>query len=207
MESERNKGHELLAAGFIGMGIIVGLESLFCITTRFKRWRGLYFWSMVMATLGALTFSISNIFALWVPIPALVLAFQVPAWFTFGIFQFLILYSRLHLLSASQRLLRIVLFAIIFESCTVLLPMSLSRIVTLLDSSPRTVHILRIWWIVAPVIYALLEVALSITYIVHVRKVWHQNADPDDKRALRSLIYMCIFLIVSDITINIVGLT
>lgn len=158
-----------------------------------------------MATLGALTFSISNIFALWIPIPVLVLVLQVPAWFTFGIFQFLILYSRLHLLSASDRLLRIVLFAIIFESCTVLLPMSLSRIVTLVDSSPRTIHILRIWWVVAPVIYALLEVALSVTYIVHVKKVWHQNVDLDDRKALRSLIYMCIFLILSDISINIVG--
>jgi hypothetical protein len=140
--SSQSEGPEGLVGGYTGdsiaikviMAVLIAIllynaaELTILITMTFRRYRGLYFWSIFLSsTIGLIPSGIGNIlhfFAigpLWL---AVVLSnigfyFMVPA-------QSLVLYSRLHLVLYNQRILRLVLYAIIASTVFVAFPTTIT---------------------------------------------------------------------------------
>ena len=91
------------------------MEVMLVTFTTFKKWRGLYFWSLNISALGILIKCVTNItrfFAIITP-PIIPVAINEPAWVMMVTGQSLVLYSRLHLVIRDPRKLRWVLYMII----------------------------------------------------------------------------------------------
>jgi hypothetical protein len=194
--------HSLLAAAFLGMSFLCLFQMLFFIGTVFRRKSGLYFWSILITTVSELSLNFSAVLYFWIlkfSSPGITLLFSAPAYIGYVLFEFLVLYSRLHLLSASQRTLRIVLWLIIIEVTVVEVPMSILLVYTTLNSSVGAHSVYRIWYEAESVIYVALDIFLSSLYIWHVWKMWGIDKSRVQRRVLRHVILMGIFLISIDI--------
>jgi hypothetical protein len=194
--------YALLAAAFLGMSFLCLFQMLFFIGTMFRRKSGLYFWSILITTVSELSLNFSAILYFWVlkdSLPGVTLLFEAPAYIGYVLFEFLVLYSRLHLLSASQRTLRTVLSLIVVEVIVVEVPMSILLVYTVLNSSVRAHSIYRVWYEAESVIYVALDIFLSSLYIWHVWKMWGTDKSHVQRRVLRHVILMGILLIFIDI--------
>ncbi|CAG8902928.1 unnamed protein product [Penicillium egyptiacum] len=99
------------------------LQILVSIFNTFQRRCGLYFWSMVIATLGILVHALSTFlryFALAPNFPMCVLI--CISWYAMVTGQSVVLYSRLHLVTNYDRYSRWVLGMIIFNFCALHIP-------------------------------------------------------------------------------------
>lgn len=99
------------------------LQILVSIFNTFQRRRGLYFWSMVIATLGILLHALSTFlryFALAPNLPMCVLI--CIGWYAMVTGQSVVLYSRLHLVTNYDCYSRWVLGMIIFNFCALHIP-------------------------------------------------------------------------------------
>ncbi|KAL8994769.1 MAG: hypothetical protein Q9169_005353 [Polycauliona sp. 2 TL-2023] len=104
------------ASAFIGITFFLCLETLFEIFRVFKKRQGLYFWCLLIGVLGCfidaigitLKYLVTGSTAYW-PLYTLML---MSGWTCTSLGQLLVLYSRLHLLIASHRVQRWVLYLI-----------------------------------------------------------------------------------------------
>jgi hypothetical protein len=99
------------------------LQTTVAIFTTFRRYRGLYFWSMTISTLGILLHAITSFlryFALAPNFPMCVLI--CIGWYAMVTGQSVVLYSRLHLVTCVDRYSRWVLAMIIFNFCALHIP-------------------------------------------------------------------------------------
>ena len=94
------------------------LELLLLIFVTFHRWRGLYFWSLTIATMGTISYGIGllieyfELAVLWVG-----KIFDTAGWMVMVTGQSVVLYSRLGLILANPRILRAVKWMIIINAC------------------------------------------------------------------------------------------
>jgi hypothetical protein len=84
---------------FISVSWYNVLELLLLIFTTFRRWRGLYFWSLLLsAGVGVLLYSLGFLLKFFTPVsPMLAVAVLSIGWWTMVTGQSIVLYSRLHL--------------------------------------------------------------------------------------------------------------
>jgi hypothetical protein len=96
-----------------------GLELLVLIFTTFRKWRGLYFWSLTVATLGIFPYCLGFIARYFTngP-PAVGMAIDSVGWVMLITGQSVVLYSRLHLVLDDVRILRGVKWMIIWNAVT-----------------------------------------------------------------------------------------
>jgi hypothetical protein len=96
-----------------------GLELLILIFTTFREWRGLYFWSLTVATLGIFPYCLGFIARYFTngP-PAVGMTIDSIGWVMLITGQSLVLYSRLHLVLDDVRILRAVKWMIIVDAVT-----------------------------------------------------------------------------------------
>ncbi|KAB8072485.1 hypothetical protein BDV29DRAFT_158508 [Aspergillus leporis] len=116
----------MVMAAFFGIACYNVLEILVSIFMTFKRHRGLYFWSMLVATLGILVHSIAVVlrfFGLAPNFPMCVLI--VIGWYAMVTGQAVVLYSRLHLVVSDCARIRWVLYMIITSFCVLHVPVTI----------------------------------------------------------------------------------
>jgi len=115
----------MVMAGFFALSIYNSFEILLMILNTFKRREGLYFWSMLVATLGIPLHAVSVLlryFRLAPNLPMCVLT--VCGWWAMVTGQSVVLYSRLHLVVDEKRRIRWVLIMIITNVCILHLPVT-----------------------------------------------------------------------------------
>lgn len=116
----------MLIAAFFALACYNVLEIVISIFTSFKCRHGLYFWSMLIATLGILLHAISvflRYFTLAPNFPMCVLI--CIGWYTMVTGQSVVLYSRLHLVTTHSRRCRWVLYMIAFNFCILHVPVTI----------------------------------------------------------------------------------
>jgi len=193
----------LVTAALIGMGVLCAIEVFFLIGFTFRRRTGLYFWSMNITNAAELCFNISSILSLWVlkdSYPWITLTFSVASDLGYAFFGFLILYSRLHILSASPRTLRFVLGAIIAESLLFEVPQEVLLIGSTILPSSKFSAIYGVWWRIEACVYTACDLLLSGIYIFHVKSMWGSVANPQIRTVLKKILLMTAFLIFIDIS-------
>ncbi|KAJ5113916.1 hypothetical protein N7456_002450 [Penicillium angulare] len=107
----------MVIAAFLALSCFNVLEITLSTFTTFRRRRGLYFWSMLIAAWGTLVHAISGFlryFALAPNFPMSVLI--CIGWYAMVTGQSVVLYSRLHLVTTHKQYLRFVLWMIIVDA-------------------------------------------------------------------------------------------
>jgi hypothetical protein len=195
-------GESSAALSFTSMGILCGIDMIVLIAITFQRRSGLYFWSLLMATVFQLCFNISALLRFWVLFERsywLYWIFFVPGYVLFPLFEYLVLYSRLSLLAASSRTLRWVLTAalvevIFFELPTVVIIVGAKQL-----PGSGFLTAFDIWWRVEAVAYIVTDLSLCAVYIFHVKRMWGTDADEKTKSVLKHILCLAIFLMLTDI--------
>ncbi|KAJ5903444.1 hypothetical protein N7504_005827 [Penicillium tannophilum] len=99
------------------------VEILISLFTTFRRRRGLYFWSMLVCTLGVLVHAISGFLRYFAIAPNFPMSILICiGWYAMVTGQSVILYSRLHLVSTHHEYFRYVLWMIIINACILHIP-------------------------------------------------------------------------------------
>ncbi|KAJ6020779.1 hypothetical protein N7540_006283 [Penicillium herquei] len=118
-----SRGIAMVIAALFALACFNVLEITISTFTTFNRRRGLYFWSMLIATWGTLLHAVSGFlryFALAPNFPMSVLI--CIGWYAMVTGQSVVLYSRLHLVTSHRRYLRFVLWMIIIDACIFHIP-------------------------------------------------------------------------------------
>ena len=118
-----SRGHAMVISGLFAIACWNVLQITVSIFTTFRRYRGLYFWSMFISTMGILLHTITcflRFFALAPNFPMCVLI--CIGWYAMVTGQSLVLYSRLHLVTSYDRYSRWVLSMIVFNFCALHIP-------------------------------------------------------------------------------------
>lgn len=204
------QGPEGLVGGYTGHNIAIkvvmtvlitivlynAVELTILVPMTFRRYRGLYFWSLFLsATIGLIPSGIGNLlhfFAigpLWL---ALMLSnigyyFMVPG-------QSFVLYSRLHLVLYDQRILRLVLFAVITSTVFVAVPTTVTTFGSAIvetqgwNGAYTVVERLQVTW------FCVQEFVISCLYIRETVKLLRLN--PTDNRRRRKIMYELLAILV-----------
>ena len=92
------------------------VELLTLVFTTFRRYSGLYFYSLLVASLGLLPYNIGFLLEFFILSPDYVgVIIDVPGWIMMVTGQSVVLYSRLHLVLQNRKILRAVLLMIIVD--------------------------------------------------------------------------------------------
>ncbi|KAH8746112.1 hypothetical protein F5883DRAFT_438376 [Diaporthe sp. PMI_573] len=116
---------DMIIAGFFAIACYNCVEILISLLYRFKRHDGLYFWSMVTATLGIVLHSIVVLLRYYSLGPNFPLAvLTCIGWYGMVTGQSVVLYSRLHLIVSDRAKIRWVLIMIIINFCILHIPVT-----------------------------------------------------------------------------------
>ena len=115
-------GHGFTAQAYIvtitnAISIYNGIELLLLILVTFRRYTGLYFWSLFFSSLGVLAYSMGYVVVYYELASAAVgLAINNAGWWLMVSGQSFVLYSRLHLVLHDRKVLKAVLAMIIVDA-------------------------------------------------------------------------------------------
>jgi len=106
-----------LIAAFGGIALYNVVELLVLIVVTFRRRKGLYFWSLIVASVAIVPYTLGLLFKLFsvINITMLLIAFIDIGWQCMVTGQSFVLYSRLHLVTSTQWKIRFVLGTIILN--------------------------------------------------------------------------------------------
>ncbi|POS75706.1 integral membrane protein [Diaporthe helianthi] len=118
---QMSSGERFLVACFLGAAIWNAVAMFPMVFLTFKRLWTLYFWAMILSTLGILICSASQIISVATPqVNGMVDGvISCVGWVFMVTGQSVVLYSRLHLLAITPRVLRLVLWMIIVNGITI----------------------------------------------------------------------------------------
>ncbi|KAH7072619.1 hypothetical protein BKA63DRAFT_47269 [Paraphoma chrysanthemicola] len=110
---------KIIIAFLLGLALYNAIELIVLVFVTFQRYHGLYFWSLVIAAFGIIPYSLGfliKFFQLLDPNQNegyVAVVFLTIGWYTMVTGQSVVLWSRLHLLTSSRRVLRWTLWMII----------------------------------------------------------------------------------------------
>ncbi|KAB8073309.1 hypothetical protein BDV29DRAFT_157701 [Aspergillus leporis] len=219
MEATRSPDDELIAKNgsisqvqtyiisvFIAIAWYNAAELIVLCLSTFKFYRGCYFWSLFIASLGLFPVCLGYIFFIFgLGIPRYVaISFIIVSWPCMVTGHSLILWSRLHLIIQSKRVLRatlaiIIVDAIIFHiSVTVLLYGSLSNNILLADRFAKGYNVMER---VQLIVFCVQELLLSGIYLWETAKMLRLHPSQLHYKILTQLLVINIFIIILDVAV------
>ncbi|KAL9595342.1 MAG: hypothetical protein Q9219_006496 [cf. Caloplaca sp. 3 TL-2023] len=185
----------------IYMSALVDLK----VFTTFKRRNTIYFWSLLVTSWGIMSHSLGIILKWFVgSCPWYVnTAFASFGWWGMVTGQSLVLYSRLHLVIRSPKILRSVLIMIVFNFCVFQMP---TTVLTFGSNQPHHpastfLQIYNVYERIQLIVFTLQELTISILYIRAAFKMLLPDDPTGETRAVtrKFLIYLNVLCIVLDI--------
>ncbi|KAB8265162.1 hypothetical protein BDV32DRAFT_134989 [Aspergillus pseudonomiae] len=178
---------------------------VFCLST-FKFYRGWYFWSLFIASFSLFPICLGYIFYIFYPgIPYyLSISLIIVSWSCMVTGHSLVLWSRLHLIIHSPRVLHLTLAMIILDgfilhtSTAVLLYGSHSHNVLMASRSTRGYNIMER---VQLVVFCVQELVISGIYLWETAKMLRLNPSPLHYKILSQFLVINIFIIILDVAV------
>ena len=180
---------------------------LICLTT-FKRYRGCYFWSLLIASVGLIPLVLGWLFFIfyfglsrWVSTSIL-----IPSWYCVVAGHSLVLWSRLHLILQTPKVLRAILILIIVDSILLFIPTTVLLYGALIvdenhRTSARFAFAFNKMERIQLVGFCLQELLISGIYIVETVKLLQLRPDTLHRRILIRLVLINIVVMVLDVAV------
>ncbi|KAJ6009889.1 hypothetical protein N7499_004712 [Penicillium canescens] len=144
------------------------IELLILCFTRFKKKRDVYFWTLLVATLGIIPYNLGFMFKLFNVIHNnnISITFSSIGWYCMVTGQSMVLWSRLHLLVQNRKLLRGILYVIIIDAFVLHIPTTVLAFGTNAPSHPKEfVRGYEIMERIQLIGFCIQEILLSVLYI------------------------------------------
>jgi hypothetical protein len=202
--SESSPSVAFFFAGCIAVILYNALEIIVLIFVTFRRYAGWYFWSLLVASLGLIvtTVGYSTYFFNITPHKFVQSTITIAGWWAFIVGQSLVLWSRLHLVLESPRILRGVLTMIMINAVVLLIPTTVLALYYNVDPVPETVK--RGYSIMENIqitVFCLQEFIISGLYIWATTKVLVYTPEKRKRRLMAELIAMNVVLVLMDLVL------
>ncbi|OAL34499.1 hypothetical protein AYO20_06129 [Fonsecaea nubica] len=197
---------KVMIAFFLGLSLYNALELQVLIFGTFKKFKGLYFWSLVVSSLGIVPYSIGFIFkyfsilmsAKWFSLLLLSIG-----WYPMITGQAVVLYSRLHLLLTGERrdkILKWTKWMIIVNAIVLHIPTTVLTIGSNSDTHTRAfVDGYNVMEKVQMCGFFLQEVILSSIYIIEAIRTLRSSVQTNTKRLMYQLLAINVLIITLDL--------
>ncbi|KAL4745653.1 hypothetical protein BDW72DRAFT_50373 [Aspergillus terricola var. indicus] len=190
------------AAVFLCLGLFNSLELIVLVCWTFQQWRGLYFWSLLVSSIGIIPYVIGTILHIWDLVP---LAVSLPIGYLGFVcivpVQSLILYSRLYLVFYHEKILRIMLFVIIVVSIALVVPNSVSMFGSAFITDPPWNYAYNVTERFQVTGFAIQELLLSLLYVYSAVRLL--RISPQGKNRVKRIMYELLGINAFTITLDI----
>lgn len=187
---------QLTLVAFIGLSCYNIAELLVLVPSTFKRWRGLYFWSLLASgCIGVVPYSIGFMMKFFTRADSVLsVTVLTIGWWTMVTGQSVVLYSRLHLVLRDEKLLRRVLWLIVANVFLLHVP------TTVLTYGANIVHSGDKAWVwgynamekIQLTGFTIQESLISTLYVIHTVKLLRLGADVTTRPDARYIMYQLI---------------
>ncbi|KAJ5501905.1 hypothetical protein N7463_004779 [Penicillium fimorum] len=187
---------QLILVTFIGLSCYNVAELVILVPATFRRWRGLYFWSLlVTGVLGVVPYSIGFLMKFFTQTDSVLsVTVLTIGWWTMVTGQSVVLYSRLHLVLRDERMLRGVLQLIVANVIILHVP------TTILTYGANIVHSGDAAWVngynvmekIQLTGFTIQESLLSTLYVIETVKLLRLGADVTSRPDARIIMYQLI---------------
>jgi hypothetical protein len=187
---------QMILVTFIGLSCYNVAELVVLVLANFRRWRGLYFWSLLASgCIGVVPYSIGFLIKFFTQTDSVLsVTVLTIGWWTMVTGQSVVLYSRLHLVLRDERVLRRVLRLIIVNFFLLHIP------TTILTYGANIVHSGDMSWVKGYNImekiqltgFTLQEGLLSTLYVIETVKLLRLGADVSARPDSRTIMYHLI---------------
>ncbi|KAF7616369.1 hypothetical protein F9C07_9309 [Aspergillus flavus] len=180
---------------------------IICLTT-FKRYRGCYFWSLLIASFGLIPLVLGWLFFIfyfgltrWVSASII-----IPSWYCVVAGHSLVLWSRLHLIMQAPKVLRALLILIIVDSVLLFIPPTVMFYGILIHdegfrTSARFAAAYNVMERIQLVGFCLQELLISGIYIFETTKLLRLRPDPVHSRILIRLVVINVVVMILDVAV------
>ena len=191
---------------FLTVALYNVIELTLLIFTTFRQRKGLYFWSMLVATWGIAPHGVGFIFKFFqVATSDMVSAAIIGiGWGSMVIGQSVVLYSRLHLIVQDVRRTRWVLYMIIFDGVVIGIPLYTMALGANSKESARFLQPFLIFDKIQLVLFSVQEGIISGIYIYETIRLLgfgRNKRDANIRKLLAHLILVNVVVLVFDITL------
>lgn len=201
-------GLEIAMGTFVGISWYNAIELIALIFVTFRRYRGLYFWSLLVSSaLGVLPYSVGFLMkffqltsATWLSVTLLTVG-----WYAMVTGQSMVLYSRLHLLNRNPKILRPVLYMIIIDAIVLHIPTTvLTYGSNFASSNSHFVQGYNVMEKIQMTGFCLQEFILSGVYIYETVGLLRNNPEHGRRKIMYQLITINLMIILMDIALLVV---
>ena len=181
------------------------LELLLLILATFKRYHGLYFWSMTIASLGCLLHGLGFVLKFYELVHQSYISVTVITigWYAMVTGQSVVLYSRLHLVVTDRTLRQRVLYMIIFDAVVFHIPTTVLTFGS--NASPAVaayfVHPYAVMEKIQMTAFCLQEFAISTIYVRATYALLRTSFNDQKRRLMMRLIGINVLIIGLDIVL------
>jgi hypothetical protein len=203
-----NVAVRMLMIVFTSIALYNSIELLILLFLTFQTYRGLYFWTLFLSVvLGVIPHAIGYLLELFA---------LAPLWFsltlsTIGFYvmvpgQSVVLYSRLHLVCQSHKVLRFVLWLIIIDAVILLIPTTVLTFCTAYIAQPAMIRGYNVMERMQLAWFCTQEMVISGIYIVETVKLLKMMPDKDRRRTriMYELLAINLVIILLDICLLVV---
>ncbi|KAJ5678990.1 hypothetical protein N7462_007234 [Penicillium macrosclerotiorum] len=198
-------GMQITIATLAGITWYNAFELVVLIFVTFALYRGLYFWSLLVSSIGLVPYSLGFLMkffnlttATWLPV-----TFLTIGWWTMVTGQSIVLYSRLHLVLANQRVLRRVLIMILVNAVALHIPTTVLTYGTNLAPAggPRNAYIrgYNVMEKIQMTGFCLQEFIISGLYIWETVRMIRLDPDRTKRKIQYQLIIINMVIIILDL--------
>lgn len=187
---------QMILLTFIGLSCYNVAELVVLVPATFRRWRGLYFWSLLVSgCIGVVPYSIGFLLKFFTRTDSVLsVTVLTIGWWTMVTGQSVVLYSRLHLVLRDERILRLILWLIVINVFVLHIP------TTVLTYGANIVHSGEVAWVRGYNImekiqltgFTIQESILSTLYVIETVKLLRLGAAVSMRPDLRSIMYQLI---------------
>ncbi|EKV15961.1 integral membrane protein [Penicillium digitatum] len=199
-------GVRITIATFVGIAWYNVIELVVLIFITFKRYEGPYFWSMLVASVGILPYSVGYLIkffgltsATWVPVTLLTIG-----WWTMVTGQSFVLYSRLHLVIQNLRVLRTVRTMIVTNIFLLHTPTTVLTYAANFSRSTASVAGYNVMEKLQLTGFCLQEVIISGLYMWETNRMLRLNQDHVSRKTILQLLAVNVSCILMDIALMII---
>ncbi|KAL4811727.1 hypothetical protein BDW67DRAFT_148904 [Aspergillus spinulosporus] len=194
----------MIAAVFLCLALFNSLELIVLVCWTFRQWRGLYFWSLLISSIGIIPYVAGTILHIWDLVPlAVSQSIGFVGFVCIVPVQSLILYSRLYLVFYHEKILRIMLFVIITVSIVFVVPNTISMFGCTFTLEPAWNYAYNVTERLQVTGFAIQEVLLSMFYVYSAVQLLRLSPEGRSlaKRIMYELLAISAFTILLDIAV------
>ncbi|KAL4784078.1 hypothetical protein BJX76DRAFT_234404 [Aspergillus varians] len=191
---------------FIALSCYNVLELVILVLTTFRRWKGLYFWSLLVSGLfGVVPYSIGFLLKFYSGANStLCVSILTVGWWTMVTGQAFVLYSRLHLVLRDERILHRVLYMIIANVFLLHVPTTVltygSNVIHRPDKTPSSwVEGYNVMEKIQMTGFTIQEVIISVLYVWETIRLLQLGSNRENRRIMHHLVGINVAIVVMDL--------